>query len=79
MADISSVLKLRPNRRHYTVAECEKEPFGENHFSISFLVKKIIQINENSKWLPGGHLFFFYHNKFHLGLSRDQDAYMSEV
>ena len=58
MAAISSFLKLRQNRRHYTGAECDKEPLGENHFLISLLVKKIIQINEYSRWLPGGHLVF---------------------
>ena len=47
MATISSLLKLRQIRRHSTGLECDKEPFGENSFSISSFVNEIIQINEN--------------------------------
>ena len=51
MAAIFSFLKLC---QHSTGAECDKVPFGENHFSISLFANEIIQINRNSRWLPGG-------------------------
>ena len=55
MAPISSFLKLS---QHSTGAECDKEQFAENCFSISLFINEIIQINESSRWLPGGHLVF---------------------
>ena len=64
MAATSSLMKLRQNRRHTSGAEFDKEPFGENRFWISLFLNEIIQITENSRWLPGGHLVFLITTNF---------------
>ena len=38
-----------------TGAECNKEAFGENRFPIYLFV-----YNENSRWLPDGHILVFF-------------------
>ena len=42
----------------------DKEPFGENRFSLSLFTNEIIQINGNSRWVPGSHLVLFITTNF---------------
>ena len=62
MTTISLFLKLRQNRRHTTEVEFDKEPFGENRVLISLFLEEIIQINENSRWMPGDNFFLITMN-----------------